>query len=113
LQEPGPRSVGTALTDPGDRTCPASLRESYRQLANSAITGCQKEDLRGIGVAAATSVLGDAAGTGAAWVRAEMNTDALHYGVLISQYDNLSKFISVNVSDILFMPYSGAVGGRF
>jgi hypothetical protein len=43
--------------------------ESYRQLANSAITGCQKEDLRGIVVAAATSVLRDAAGTGAAWVR--------------------------------------------
>jgi uncharacterized protein RhaS with RHS repeats len=86
--------------------------ESYRQLAVSAISGCQKEDARYIVAAGGLSVLGDLAGGAAAYIGAEIDTEAAHMIVNPDTYDNLAKFISLNAGSILNIPLSGAQGGR-
>jgi RHS repeat-associated protein len=80
--------------------------ESYRQIANSAITGCDKFDKRGVAFAAAGSVFGDLVGGASSLIRAEGASVANHAIFLPEEYDNLAKFISLNVSGIANMPYS-------
>jgi hypothetical protein len=86
--------------------------ESYRQLAISAISGCQKEDARYIVAAGGLSVLGDLAGGAAAAVKAEIDTGALHMIVTPGAYDSLKGIISLIAGSILNIPLSGAQGGR-
>jgi RHS repeat-associated protein len=80
--------------------------ESYRQIANSAITGCDKFDKRGVAFAAAGSVFGDLVGGASSLIRAEGASVVNHAIFLPEEYDNLAKFISLNVSSIANMPYS-------
>jgi uncharacterized protein RhaS with RHS repeats len=80
--------------------------ESYRQIANSAITGCDKFDKRGVAFAAAGSVFGDLVGGASSLIRAEGASVANHAIFLPEEYDNLAKFISLNVGGIANMPYS-------
>jgi len=86
--------------------------ESYRQLAVSAISGCQKVDLRYVAAAGGLSVLGDLAGGGVAVVKAEIDTEAMHMIVSPETYKSLADFISLNVSNLLNIPLSAAQGGR-
>jgi hypothetical protein len=80
--------------------------ESYRQIANSAITGCNKFDKRGVAYAAAGGAFGSIVGGASSVVRAELATTANHATFLAEKYANLAKFISLNIGGIVEMPYS-------
>jgi hypothetical protein len=80
--------------------------ESYRQIANSAITGCNKFDERGVAFASAGGVFGDLVGGASSLIRAEGASVANHAIFLPEEYDNLAKFISLNTGGIAQMPYS-------
>ena len=84
--------------------------ESYRQIANSAITGCDKFDKGGVAFAAAGSVFGDLAGGASSLIRAEGASVANHAIFLPEAYDSLAKFISLNVAGIATTPYSAVTG---
>jgi hypothetical protein len=80
--------------------------ESYRQIANSAITGCNKFDKGGVAFAAGGSVFGDLVGGASSLIRAEGASVANHAIFMPEEYDALARFISLNVGGILNMPYS-------
>lgn len=86
--------------------------ESYRQIANSAVTGCDKFDKRGVDFAAGGSLFGDLLGGASSLIRAEGASVANHAIFLPEEYDNLSRFISLNVGGIVNMPYSAVTGLR-
>jgi hypothetical protein len=83
-----------------------AVTESYRQIANSAITGCDKFDKRGVAFAAAGSAFGDLVGGASSLIRAEGASVANHAIFVPEEYDNLAKFISLNVGGIATIPYS-------
>jgi hypothetical protein len=86
--------------------------ESCRQIANSAVTGCDKFDKGGAAFAAGGSLLGDLVGGASSLNRAEGASAANHAIFLPEEYDNLSRFISLNAGGLLNLPYSAVTGLR-
>lgn len=87
--------------------------EAYRQLGNSAISGCQKEDARYIALAGGASIFGDLIGAGSAAVRAELATNQTHAIVGSDAFANFGSFISTNRGGLFNIPISAAQGSTY
>lgn len=82
--------------------------ESYRQLANSAISGCVNINQSDIALAGVTSIFGDLAGEAAAAGAALRATNRLQYNVPRS--DMFSTVVGGNAAGAITAPYSAMQG---